>query len=100
VIINPTSAAAEASTGAESSSTPLPRGDGLGRDTFLQLLVAQLKNQDPTKPMEDTQFLAQLAQFSSLEKLTEIAASIQTLGAVILTANPPADEGGDSSSSS
>lgn len=42
----------------------------LGKDAFLQLLVAQMKNQDPLKPMDDTAFVAQLAQFSSLEQQT------------------------------
>ncbi len=47
--------------------------DQLGADTFLQLLVAQLKYQDPTSPAEGTEFLAQTAQFTMVEKLTEIA---------------------------
>jgi flagellar basal-body rod modification protein FlgD len=51
----------------------------LGQDAFLKLLLTQLQNQDPTKPMGDTEFIAQLAQFSSLEKLTEIAQSMKTL---------------------
>ena len=42
------------------------------RDTFLTLLVAQLKNQDPLAPMEGAEFVAQLAQFNSLEQLINI----------------------------
>jgi flagellar basal-body rod modification protein FlgD len=45
----------------------------LGKDTFLKLLVAQLKYQDPSKPADSTQFLAQTAQFSMLEKLDDVA---------------------------
>ena len=61
-------------TGARTDAT-----SKLGQDAFLKLLVTQLRNQDPTKPMADTEFIAQLAQFSSLEKLTEIADSTSSL---------------------
>lgn len=44
----------------------------LGKDEFLKLLVCQLQNQDPLNPQDDTQFIAQLAQFSSLEQMTNM----------------------------
>lgn len=51
----------------------------LGKDDFLRLLVAQLTHQDPLDPKEDTEFVAQLAQFSSLEQLMGIGEGMTTL---------------------
>jgi flagellar basal-body rod modification protein FlgD len=48
------------------------RKDLVSQDAFLQLLVAQIKNQDPLNPADGTQFLSQLAQFSELEQLIGI----------------------------
>lgn len=45
----------------------------LGKDAFLQLMVTQMKYQDPLQPQDNTQFLAQLAQFTSLEQMTNIS---------------------------
>lgn len=47
----------------------------LGKDAFLNLLVTQLKNQNPLKPMDNTQFVSQMAQFSALEQTTNLANS-------------------------
>src|SRR3954465_13232745 len=52
---------------------------GLGKDDFMQLLVAQLKNQDPMKPMDDKEFVTQLAQFSSLEASQKMTEQIEAL---------------------
>jgi flagellar basal-body rod modification protein FlgD len=51
----------------------------VNKDDFFKLLIAQLKNQDPTKPMEAAAFTAQLAQFSSLEKLDNVNSTLTGL---------------------
>ena len=50
---------------------------------FLQLLVAQIKNQDPTKPVDSTQFMTQLAQFSNLEQLISLNTTVGKIGTVL-----------------
>ncbi|MFP4453118.1 MAG: flagellar hook assembly protein FlgD [Desulfobacterales bacterium] len=54
----------------------------LGKDDFLGLLVAQLKNQDPLNPSDPTEFTGQLAQFSSLEQMNNISQGIEDLGGI------------------
>jgi flagellar basal-body rod modification protein FlgD len=48
-------------------------GSELGKDAFLKLLVAQLRYQDPSSPADGTQFIAQTAQFTQVEKLNDLA---------------------------
>ena len=49
------------------------------KDMFLRLLVAQIQNQDPLNPMDPTQFVSQLAQFSSMEQLLEIRKTLESI---------------------
>lgn len=55
--------------------------DLTSKDTFLQLLVAQIKNQDPLNPSDGLQFVTQLAQFSELEQVMGIRQDVQAIGA-------------------
>ena len=73
--VNSTSAA----SGIRVKDTALKTGanNELGKDAFLQILVAQLANQDPLSPTSDTEFIAQMAQFSSLEQMQNMNASMQ-----------------------
>jgi flagellar basal-body rod modification protein FlgD len=51
----------------------------LGQNEFLKLLVTQMRNQDPMQPVSDTEFIAQMAQFSSLEQTKTMSADITKL---------------------
>jgi flagellar basal-body rod modification protein FlgD len=77
---NPSIFAADTSGSTPSSASTSTASDPTSlatENTFLQLMVAQLKNQDPTAPTDSTQFLTQLAQFSQLEQLINIRTELQ-----------------------
>ncbi len=92
--------AASSSSAARSTAPAAPqdanaRVGALGVDAFLKLLMTQLQNQDPTQPQSDTEFIAQLAQFSSLEQLTSINQAVTSIAQVFSAAGgaAPATEG-------
>jgi flagellar basal-body rod modification protein FlgD len=70
-------AGASSSTSATGSTSTTP-GGALDKDAFLKLLVAQLQHQDPTSPMDGKDLAAQLAQFTSVEQLTQLNSEMQT----------------------
>jgi flagellar basal-body rod modification protein FlgD len=64
--------------GAQQPAAPAAHNQ-LDKDAFLKLLVAQLRYQDPDKPADATAFMAQTAQFTQVERLDDLSASIQQL---------------------
>jgi flagellar basal-body rod modification protein FlgD len=59
--------------------------NGLNKDEFLQLLVGQLKNQNPLSPVGSQEFMSQMAAFSTLEQVTNLAVSNEELNGMIST---------------
>ena len=81
------SAAQAASTQSAASQSATSALDPLANEqTFLQLLVAQLQNQDPLNPTDSTQFVSQLAQFSELEQVIAIRGDTDSMASEMKTA--------------
>ena len=79
----------QASSQASSSPTPVAAApkQTLGQDQFMKLLIAQLKNQDPLSPLDSSQMMAQLAQFSQLQETQQMANALNQFIAQQHTAN-------------
>jgi flagellar basal-body rod modification protein FlgD len=69
----------QALTGATDPSQTRSTGTGLGKDDYLKLLVGQLQHQDPLSPSDDQQWIGQMAAFSQLEQVSNMAASTQKI---------------------
>ena len=68
---------------AATQKTEPKKNDELGKDAFLQLLVAQLKNQDPLDPQDNSSYIAELAQFSSLEQMTNVVTNLEDMSKIV-----------------
>ncbi len=77
--IQPTTSATTATTTDTTKKSDAAGNQILGKDDFLKLMVAQMKNQDPMNPADDKDNIAQMAQFSSLEQITNLASATQEL---------------------
>jgi flagellar basal-body rod modification protein FlgD len=66
-------------TGTTGASAPTNAKASMGKDDFLKLLVTQLQHQDPMSPMDDKDFMGQMAQFSSLEQITNMSTALQRM---------------------
>lgn len=85
--IDATQGTSAANAAAQAVQDPSTRANSLGSDAFLQLLVTQLQNQDPTNPESNTEFVAQLATFSSLEQLTSINKGVTSMAQLLGSVN-------------
>jgi flagellar basal-body rod modification protein FlgD len=74
---------ASASASTVTAAPASEASNGLGKDDFLKLLVGQLKNQDPMNPVGDQEFMSQMAAFSTLEQVTNLAASSERLNETV-----------------
>jgi flagellar basal-body rod modification protein FlgD len=71
-------------TSPNTAGSALPK-DMLNQEDFMKLMIAQMKNQDPTKPLDGQEYLGQLAQFSTLNSIQELQKSFDTLAQSLMS---------------
>src|SRR5271165_2864682 len=96
--LNNATSSTQQSTATQPASTQSSSAAGLdplaSEQTFLQLLVAQLKNQDPENPQDGTQFVTELAQFSSVEQQVQMRTDLDSINTLLTAqANQQANSG-------
>src|SRR5271155_2336525 len=85
-----TGQATGSTSSSDTSSDSSNISDLASESTFLNLLVAQLENQDPLNPTDGTQFVTQLAQFTQVNKMIGIPKNVATIAQDLTPASPPA----------
>jgi flagellar basal-body rod modification protein FlgD len=97
--VNPVTSSSSSSSSGSGTANSL-NGVSANEGTFLTLLVAQLKNQDPLSPTDSTQFVGELAQFSSLEQLMTINQNVGAMTNVVAPTSGASTTGSSSSAAS
>ncbi|MBA1200815.1 flagellar hook assembly protein FlgD [Pseudomonas capeferrum] len=82
-VIKASGVSAATTTSSNKSALTSASNDALGKDAFLQLLVTQMQNQNPLDPQDNGEFVAQLAQFSSLEGITSLNDSVTSIAGAL-----------------